>query len=256
MTIQVAQLRIVPEKGNLQQNHDKLMAVLSDPAVRLADVVVTSECFLDGYVASEDRVNSRNIADFAIDPSNSPFVTGISAWARDNSAWVFLGCSRLCPEGVFNTVLIFNRTGELAGWYDKTHCQTTDKKYLPGQAISVFPSDFGPFGVLICADRRWPEAVRTLALQGARIIFNPTYGMHDDKNRHMMQTRSFESELFIAFTHPLQSLLTGPAGQVICDDTNQDAAFIVTEIDLSEADTARADDSAHLRDRRPELYAR
>ena len=48
--------------------------------------------------------------------------------------------------------------------------------------------------------------MRTLALKGARIIFNPTYGMHD---RHMMQTRSYESEVVIAFCHPAQSLVTG-----------------------------------------------
>jgi hypothetical protein len=81
-----------------------------------------------------------------------------------------------------------------------------------------------------------------------------TYGMHDERNLHMMQTRSYESEVFIAFTHPLQSLLTGFKGNVVCNDTRGDARFAVNEIDLSGIDRARADASAHLRDRRPELY--
>lgn len=71
----------------------------------------------------------------------------------------------------------------------------------------------------------------------------------------MMQTRSYESEVFIAFTHPLQSLLTDPTGKIICNDTREDAPFSLTEIDLSQVDEVRARDSAHLRDRRPELYS-
>ena len=144
--------------------------------------------------------------------------------------------------------------GELAGCYDKTHCQTHDQKYLPGQSLPAFDSDFGPFGVLICADRRWPEAVRSLALQGARVIFNPTFGMCDDRNRRMMQTRSFESEVFIAFTHPAQSLLTGPEGEIVCNETPPADDYSITEIDLSQVDAVRARPAAHLKDRRSDLY--
>ena len=254
-SIRIAQIRIVPEKGKVAANSKKLMSVLSDLTKRDVDVVVTPECFLDGYVSTEDWVNSDNIRNYAIDPSDSPCVDSVSAWARENSAWVVYGCSRLSPEGVYNTAILLDRKGNLSGSYDKTHCQTHDKKYVPGRKISVFDSDFGHFGVMICADRRWPETVRSLALQGARVIFNPTCGMHDENNLRMMQTRSYESEVFIAFTHPLQSLLTDPTGKIICNDTREDAAFSLTEIDLSQVDEVRARDSAHLRDRRPELYS-
>jgi omega-amidase len=252
--IRIAQIRIVPEKGNLEGNHEKLMSVLGDVAREDVDVVVTPECFLDGYVSTENSVTRDTITDYAIDPLKSPYVDDVSAWSRENAAWVVFGCTRLSPEGVYNTALLLDRKGDLSGSYDKTHCQTHDKKYVPGQKLAVFDSDFGPFGVLICADRRWPEAVRSLALQGARVIFSPTYGMHDEKNLRMMQTRSYESEIFIAFTHPLQSLLTDPTGEIICNDTRADVRFSATEIDLSHVDEVRAGDSAHLKDRRPELY--
>ncbi|MFC1452349.1 carbon-nitrogen hydrolase family protein [Verrucomicrobiota bacterium] len=253
-SIRVAQIRIVPEKGNLEGNHERLMSSLGDIARGSVDVVVTPECFLDGYVSTEDWVTRDNIRDYAVDPRDSPYVDAASAWARENGAWVVFGCSRLSPEGVYNTAVLLDREGRRRGFYDKTHCQTHDKKYVPGERIPVFESEFGRFGVLICADRRWPETVRSLALQGARVIFNPTYGMYDEKNMRMMQTRSYESEVFIAFTHPRQSLLTGPTGDIICDDTHEGAPFSVTEIDLSQVDEIRAGCSAHLRDMRPELY--
>ncbi|MCL5269340.1 MAG: carbon-nitrogen hydrolase family protein [bacterium] len=255
MNIRIAQIRVVPEKGKLRENHAKLMSVLSEIAGHWVDVVVTPECFLDGYVSTEEWVDANNIKDYAIDPFANAYVGSISAWARNHSAWVILGCSRLSPQGVYNTALVFNRRGDLHGFYDKTHCQTHDKKYVPGQKIGVFDSDFGVFGVMICADRRWPETVRSLALQGARIIFNPSYGMHGVMNLRMMQTRSYESEIFIAFTHPCQSLLTDPTGKVIENVPGNDSCFSINEIDLSEADRIRQSESAHLRDRRTDIYS-
>ncbi|MHC4561368.1 MAG: carbon-nitrogen hydrolase family protein [Planctomycetota bacterium] len=253
-SIRIAQIRVVPAKGDLDGNHGKLMSVLGDMANEDVDVVVTPECFLDGYIATEESVNRDNIRDYAIDPAESPYVDAARAWAGENRAWVVFGCSRLSPEGVYNTAIVLNRNGDLAGWYDKTHCQTHDSKFVPGRKLPVFDSDFGHFGVLICADRRWPETVRSLAVQGARVIVNPTYGMHDERNTHMMQTRSFESEVFIAFTHPEQSLLTAPEGTIVCNDTGQDADYSVTEIDLSAVDAVRAGNASHLKDRRTDLY--
>ena len=70
---------------------------------------------------------------------------------------------------------------------------------------------------MICADRRWPETVRALALQGARMIFNPTYGNYGEMNNCLMRTRSFENSVLIAFTHPSQSLITAPRGRIVED---------------------------------------
>ncbi len=72
----------------------------------------------------------------------------------------------------------------------------------------------------------------------------------------ILRVRSYESEVFIAFTHPVESLITGPQGQIVRQETSAAARWIVTEVDLAEVDAARAAASAHLRDRRRELYER
>ncbi len=252
--IEVAQIKVVPEKGDVERNFGRLMSLLGRIAVEKPDVVVTPECFLDGYMATVKGVNRDNMSNYAVDPRNSPYVKTLSEWAAAHSAWIVLGCSRLSPEGVYNSALVFDRRGRLAGWYDKTHLQAHDKKYVQGDSIHAFRSDFGVFGVMICADRRWPEVTRSLALQGAQVIFNPTYGMHDERNLHMMQTRSYESECYIAFTHPLQSLLTGPEGRVITNEKRKTVDFAITRIDLSLANRVRKGAFSHLKDRRPEIY--
>ena len=254
MLLRIAQIKICPEKGKLEENHRRLMSVFSDLSSHSPDVVVTPECFLDGYVSTKKTVTKKSILPYAISPKTSPYAQAVSDWAKQNKSWVIYGCTRLEKYKVYNTALIFNRKGKIIGSYDKTHCQTHDHKYTAGKHLPIFKSDFGIFGILICADRRWPEAVRTLALKGARIIFNPTYGMHDERNLHMMQTRSYESEVFIVFTHPKQALVTAPSGGVVSNVIANDRAYVITEIDLAEVDKARAAEQAHLKDRRPEIY--
>ena len=256
MKLRLAQIRIVPEKGDLAGNYAKLLRALRVVAKCRPDVVVTPECFLDGYVSTEPRVTRGNIAAFAIRPESSGYAQGISAWSARHRAWLVLGCTRRVRGGAANSALVFNRRGALAGVYDKVHCQAQDRKYVAGQTLPVFRSDFGTFGVMICADRRWPETVRTLALRGARVIFNPTAGMHDDLNLAMMRTRAYESEVFIAFTHPRLSLVTGPGGEVLTQDRRRQACFALTTLDLAEVGRRRRRPGSHLSGRRTAAYVR
>lgn len=250
--IRVAQIKVYPEKGKMGANHKKLTSVLRDIEKNEdVDVVVTPEGFLDGYVSTEKSVTKEDMVKYAIDPLKSEYTRAVSNWARRNRAWVVYGCTRKAKDGIFNTALIYNRSGLLVGMYDKLHLQTHDHKYTPGKHLHVYGSDFGPFGVMICADRRWPETSRTLTLQGARVIFNPTYGMHGDLNLCMMRTRSYENGIFIVFTHPGQSLITDPRGRVVCNNKDKEKTYAVTEIDLSRAP---ANKGGHIVDRRPDVY--
>ena len=118
----------------------------------------------------------------------------------------------------------------------------------------MFQSEFGTFGVMICADRRWPETVRTLATRGARVIFNPTYGMHDERNLRMMQTRSYESEVYICFTHARESLITGPTGETESHLISNVDGCLIHDVDLAAVDKRRGDATSHLSSRRVDVY--
>ena len=252
--MRIAQIKTIPEKGDLRKNHLTLMGLLEGIRSESIDIIVTPECFLDGYVCTEEYITPDNLRKYAIDPLNSEFTADVSAWAKSTGTWVILGCMRIDETGIYNTALVFDRGGNLIGQYDKVHCQTHDKKYAAGKSLPVFDSDFGIFGLMICADRRWPETARTLAVKGARIILNPTFGMYDGRNLRMMQTRSYESEVFIVFTHPRQSLITDPHGDIVIDNKDDKVSITITEIDLSLTDQVRSGESAHLKDRRPDVY--
>jgi predicted amidohydrolase len=250
--IRVAQIKVYPDKGKMKVNYRRLLNILKEiEKDETVDVVVTPEGFLDGYVSTDKSVTKEDMVRYAIDPLRSDYTRAVSKWAKQNKAWVVYGCTRKATGGVFNTALIYNRKGSLVGMYDKLHLQTHDYKYTPGKHLRVYESDFGPFGVMICADRRWPETARTLTLQGARVIFNPTYGMHGDLNLCMMRTRSYENGIYIVFTHPGQSLITNPRGAVVCNNEDKSKTYTITDINLSKAP---ANKGGHIVDRRPDVY--
>jgi predicted amidohydrolase len=252
--IRVCLLKVMPAKGDLAGNMDRLERVLDRVPDRGIDVLVTPEGYLDGYISTEDHVSATNIAQYGI-REGSEFLARAACIAAQREAWFVFGCIHNTEEGPKNAALVFDRRGRLAGRYYKVHCQTHDRKYVPGVELPVFEGDWGPFGVMICADRRWPETVRTLALRGAEVIFNPTYGMHGERNRQMMQVRSYESEVYICFAHPLQSLITGPTGDVEAVLVSNQDHYLVHDLDLDAVDRVREGPSAHLRDRRPGAYA-
>jgi hypothetical protein len=76
--------------------------------------------------------------------------------------------------------------------------------------------------------------------------------MDGELNLCMMRTRSYENGIFIIFTHPGQSLITGPGGDVVRNNRDKNQKYTVTEIDLSRA---LADKSNHIVDRRPDVYS-
>ncbi len=85
MTLRVAQIKVYPEKGLLAANHRMLMGVLAEAAAHGPDVVVTPECFLDGYVVTEDSVGRdttgqlrRLISIGRADPGRSGKVEGLA----------------------------------------------------------------------------------------------------------------------------------------------------------------------------------
>ena len=96
----IAQIKVYPQKGDLDANHAQLMSTLDQiqDTVPKPDVVITPECFLDGYVVTEKYVTAENIARYAIDPYRSRYLRKVSEWAADNYTWFILGCTRLAPE--------------------------------------------------------------------------------------------------------------------------------------------------------------
>lgn len=68
-----------------------------------------------------------------------------------------------------------NPLGEIAGHRLKTFLTYNElsKGFSHGDDLHAISTDFGLVGVAICYEVHFPEVVRSYALQGEKIIFNP-----------------------------------------------------------------------------------
>ncbi len=248
--LKIGMLRGIPEKWNLDSNFEIFLKIATSARKQKVDILITPECFLDGYaVADKASTRERVIKSAAQSLDTSKYLKKVSQFAKQSEMYILFCFSLIDDSYLYNSAGLWGLDGNLIGIYHKTHLQNHDLQYNQGPSLPVFSTYWGPIGVMICADRRWPEVPRTLRLKGAKLILNPSYGMCHDANEMWMRTRGFENQAFIAFTHPELSLLIGPKGQVIKKEYGKEPALLVSEINLLEAK-----DDNHIKDRRPELY--
>jgi predicted amidohydrolase len=249
--VTLALIKIVPEQLELERNWERLerlLARLGERQERI-DCVVTPECYLDGYVSQmkegwEDSIFDR----VAQSREDSPYLAAAAEWARRLDSHLVLGFVERCDDGFRNAAALMDRRGRIVGVYHKTHLLSHDSRFRPGRELRPFDTDFGKVGMVICADRRWPETMRALRLQGAEVILIPSYGMWHLDNEWWMRTRAYENECFVAFAHPRVAFVASPGGGLAAKlEGDHDDALVYT-IDLDECATRMLDH------RRPELY--
>ena len=213
------------------------------------DLVVTPECFLDGYAAEAQDWSLERFSRIAQDITSSPYIAKVRALARKHNTSIVFGYTENDHGKFYNCALLVDRNGEIGGHYHKTHLQDHDLRFSPGEDLPVFETAWGKCGILICADRRWPETARVLRVRGARITLVPSFGMWHLDNEWWMRTRSYENENFVVFVHPHVAFVVRSTGQIVAKLQSNVPSMLVCEIDLSQVS-----DKAHIRDQRPELY--
>lgn len=245
----VGMLKALPAKWDAKGNFEVFEALFRRHAKDGLDAFVTPECFLDGYAVTEKNWTPARFRRVAQEVGRGPFLKRVSQLARSFRTHVVFGFTEILDGHFYNAALFVGRRGEIVGKYHKTHLQAHDHRFAPGRDLPVFRLDFGCAGAVICADRRWPESIRTLRLKGAEIVLMPTYGMWSLDNEWWMRTRSYENGMFVCFTHPNVALITDPKGGVAAKLQSNVPDALIHEIDLDEVT-----ETPHLQDRRPELY--
>jgi predicted amidohydrolase len=111
---------------------------------------------------------------------DGPTVRTLRAKARELNAYLFMGSfvergphfvKGVYETGLFNTSVLINPLGEIAGRYRKIHLfghEGEEKRLLqPGTEIVVVPTPWGRAGLSICYDLRFPELYRKMMERGA-----------------------------------------------------------------------------------------
>lgn len=245
--VTIGMLKDVPAKWDTERNWSVFCEQL-DRCGAGVDVFVTPECYYDGYAVTEEDWTAERFAEVSLGLGDRR-IADLCNMARERHTAIVFGFTELIGGGFYNCALLIDGAGEIAGKYHKTHLQAHDHRFHRGEHLDAFDLDFGRVGMVICADRRWPESMRTLRLNGAEICLMPTYGMWHEDNEWWMRTRSYENQMFVCFAHPNVSLITDPQGKVAAKLQSNVAAVLVHTVDLAEASEGN-----HLENRRPELY--
>ncbi len=161
--------------------------------------------------------------------------------ARRNNIWVVAGLTERARDVVYNTAVLLDRQGRVAGTYRKTHLPREEWKQgvRPGQEYPVFDTDFGRIAIQICYDWFFPEPAAIFALKGAEIIFAPTWGntlpdrdgMVDGETTFRVRARD-NGVYMVPSVYDGSSLVIDPMGRILASNAGRDGVFWA-EIDLN-----------------------
>ena len=255
--VRVAMLKAETAWGDVKANLRLLERLAAPLEGKGVDVLITPECVLDGYMVRKPKECTRKrLSACCVSGWSDPAIRRVRKLAARLRCYVVVGASEKTSEGVIrNAAYLMDRHGEPVGVYYKTHPGVF---YTPGDSLPVFQTDFGCLGIVICADRRWPENIRCLRLKGAEIILNPTWGFRGDLNTAIMRTRAYENGAPVCFAHPQEALICGADGNVAAVLRSGEPSVLVHDLDLGSnirpRRTKHVAKGPPIQNRRPELY--
>ena len=89
--------------------------------------------------------------------------------ACEYETYVSLAATEVAGDQTYATSVLFDRAGELAFTWRKTHAFPDDSVEL-GDRLDVFRTDFGVLGATVGTDFYFPEIYEVLRMQGAEIL--------------------------------------------------------------------------------------
>jgi len=187
------------------------------------------------------QVGTSKDVNVLAEPLPGPTTERLSAAARRNKLWVVAGLTEREDKRVYNTAILLDREGRLAGKYRKTHLPREEwlKGITPGLEYPVFQTDFGPVAIQICYDWFFPEVAEAFALAGAKVLFAPTWGttFKDEDGRAEGETvfrvRARDNGLaLVACVYDGSSLVIDPLGRVLASKKEQ-PGLAWAEVDLT-----------------------
>ena len=114
----------------------------------------------------------------AWEPIPGPTSDLFAAKARQHGMYVAAGMCEVRGGERFNTGVLFDRRGHVAGQYDKIHPTLGELEAgtIPGvyTDVPVFQTDFGNVGMLICFDVDYPEEWARIGESGAELVVFPS----------------------------------------------------------------------------------
>ena len=206
----MCQMHVIDDK---EMNISRALDMLTGAAEGGADLAVLPEMFNCPY-------DNSKFDKYAETLPGSLTAGAMAQKARELGIYVVAGS---IPErdgnNLFNTCLIFDKSGDLTGRHRKMHLFDIDIKdkirfmesevLSYGREVTVVETDFCKIGIAICYDMRFPELSRLMALEGAEVIIIPGAFNMVTGPAHweiLIRTRALDNQVYVAAVSPARSL--------------------------------------------------
>jgi N-acyl-D-amino-acid deacylase len=229
-TVRIAGVVLKWIRGDKAANFERAESMIREAAVGGAKIVCTTECFLDGYAISDKSIPLDTYRALGEQIPNGTYFQKLSRLAAELHVYLIVGMLEADGDDRFNTAAMIGPNGKLIGRYHKQRLGHEAGRNTPGKVSSIFETDFGKTGVMICADRRYPDIVGGFCQRGADFLICPSGGMFGpQRNDPILQARSRENRRHLVFVHPAEFLVTGPDGSIVKRTILGDRLFLAPE---------------------------
>ncbi|RLQ90149.1 carbon-nitrogen family hydrolase [Planomicrobium sp. Y74] len=155
----------------------------------------------------------------------------------------------------YNSSFVFSRTGDLVYEYDKVHLvpMLKEHEFLAGGATvpEVFELEGIKMGLIICYDLRFPEIIRSLALDGAQVL-HIVAEWPEARTGHwrtLQIARAIENQMYVVSANRVGeyddvlfagvSMAIDPWGDVLLEGSAEDEETLSISLDLEKVKTVR-----------------
>lgn len=271
------QMRPMKSVNDLIQQVEFFIDALSDYQ---CDLALLPEFFNAPLMGLENHINSidsiKALAEFT-----EQIVETISKLAVSYNINIIAGSMPVIEDDVLYNVAYFcRRDGTLETQY-KIHPTPHEKRawiMQGGDQLSVFDTDFGKIGILICYDVEFPELARLQSEQGMQMLFVPFWT--DTKNAYLRvrccaHARAIENECYVVIAGSVGNLpkvdgadiqygqsavfspsdFSFPHDAIMAETTPNTEMTLIVDLDLDKLNKLQNEGSVrNYLDRRRDLY--
>jgi predicted amidohydrolase len=208
--------------------------------------------------------SGRTMREKALAPDGEPALSALIALSRELGVWQLAGSLTLKSDDgrMSNRSLLISAEGKVVAAYDKIHMfdatlpsGTVIKEssaYRPGERAVIAETPWGPLGMTVCYDLRFPQLYRTLAQRGAAMLAIPSSFQRETGKAHwhvLLRARAIENAAFVIAPalcgdHPGKrmtyghSLVVDPWGEVLAD-AGEAPGIVYADLDLAQVEKVR-----------------
>lgn len=261
--MKVAAAQMVCALGDVEANVRKIGEFAERAKAADAELVVFPEVADTGYDIAVIRATAQTWSEGA--------VPELQAIARRLSLDIVCGVSERVGEVIYNSQVLVDAAGTIAGSYRKAHLfaaglANEGECFTPGESLSSARLGEFQLGLSICYDLRFPEVYRTLAIEHQANAFVVSSAWPFPRLEHLVllaTVRAVENQSYLVLANRVgtderltfcgSSMIIDPTGTVLAAASPDREELITADLspEVLRATRERMTIFAH---RRPELY--